>query len=119
MVNGGPTEPQPGYLEGARLLCREHGALFICDEVITGFRAGLRGAQGRYGVTADLTHHEIDFAALDQEAARQHAIPLRDQPRRRDPLGSQPKNMGAAPCRNISGPHRPQRRSPANCKARP
>jgi glutamate-1-semialdehyde 2,1-aminomutase len=63
MVNGGPTEPAPGYLEGVRALCREHGALFICDEVITGFRAGLRGAQGRYGVTADLTIYAKAVAA--------------------------------------------------------
>ena len=52
MVNAGPTEPEPGYLEGVRDLCREQQRTFICDEVITGFRAGLRGAQGRYGVTA-------------------------------------------------------------------
>ena len=63
MVNGGPTPPKPGYLEGARDLCRENGALFICDEVITGFRAGLRGAQGRYGVTADLTVYAKAVAA--------------------------------------------------------
>ncbi|WP_421997791.1 aspartate aminotransferase family protein [Reyranella sp.] len=63
MVNGGPTPPKPGYLEGARALCREHGALFICDEVITGFRAGLRGAQGLYGVTADLTVYAKAVAA--------------------------------------------------------
>jgi len=63
MVNGGPTPPKPGYLEGARKLCQEHGALFICDEVITGFRAGLRGAQGRYGVTADLTIYAKAVAA--------------------------------------------------------
>jgi glutamate-1-semialdehyde 2,1-aminomutase len=63
MVNGGPTEPARGYLEGARTLCHEHGALFICDEVITGFRAGLRGAQGRYGVTADLTIYAKAVAA--------------------------------------------------------
>lgn len=63
MVNGGPTEPKTGYLEGARALCRENGALFICDEVITGFRAGLRGAQGRYGVTADLTIYAKAVAA--------------------------------------------------------
>ena len=63
MVNGGPTPPRPGYLEGAKQLCREHGALFICDEVITGFRAGLRGAQGRYGVTADLTIYAKAVAA--------------------------------------------------------
>src|SRR5438874_4320853 len=63
MVNAGPTPPKPGYLEGARDLCRANGALFICDEVITGFRAGLRGAQGRYGVTADLTIYAKAVAA--------------------------------------------------------
>jgi glutamate-1-semialdehyde 2,1-aminomutase len=63
MVNGGPIEPAPGYLDGVRALCREHGALFICDEVITGFRAGLRGAQGRYSVTADLTIYAKAVAA--------------------------------------------------------
>ena len=63
MVNGGPAEPRAGYLEGARDLCRANGALFICDEVITGFRAGLRGAQGRYGVTADLTVYAKAVAA--------------------------------------------------------
>src|SRR5476649_2815875 len=63
MVNGGPIEPAPGYLEGARDLCRANGALFVCDEVITGFRAGLRGAQGRYGVSADLTIYAKAVAA--------------------------------------------------------
>jgi glutamate-1-semialdehyde 2,1-aminomutase len=63
MVNGGPTEPVSGYLEGARDLCRANGALFICDEVITGFRAGLRGAQGRYCVKADLTIYAKAVAA--------------------------------------------------------
>lgn len=63
MVNGGPAEPKAGYLDGARQLCRDNGALFICDEVITGFRAGLRGAQGRYGVTADLTIYAKAVAA--------------------------------------------------------
>jgi glutamate-1-semialdehyde 2,1-aminomutase len=63
MVNGGPTLPRPGYLEGARDLCRDNGALFMCDEVITGFRAGLRGAQGRFGVTADLAIYAKAVAA--------------------------------------------------------
>jgi glutamate-1-semialdehyde 2,1-aminomutase len=63
MVNGGPMPPQPGYLEGARDLCRKHGALFICDEVITGFRVGLQGAQGRYGVKADLSIYAKAVAA--------------------------------------------------------
>lgn len=63
MVNGGAIEPAPGFLDGARKLAHEHGALFILDEVITGFRAGLRGAQGRYGVTADLSIYAKAVAA--------------------------------------------------------
>jgi glutamate-1-semialdehyde 2,1-aminomutase len=55
MVNGGVAPPQPGYLQGVSRLCRDHGALFLCDEVITGFRLGLGGAQGLFGVTPDLT----------------------------------------------------------------
>jgi glutamate-1-semialdehyde 2,1-aminomutase len=47
--------PAPGYLEGVRQLCDEHGIVFIIDEVITGFRLGLRGAQGLLGVTGDLS----------------------------------------------------------------
>jgi len=46
--------PQPGFLEQIRALCTLHGALLIFDEVMTGFRVGLHGAQGRYGVRADL-----------------------------------------------------------------
>jgi glutamate-1-semialdehyde 2,1-aminomutase len=63
MVNGGAALPQPGYLDGALNLCREHGALFICDEVITGFRIGLRGAQAKFGVTADLAIYAKAVAA--------------------------------------------------------
>lgn len=48
-------EPKEGYLEALRELTREQGALLIFDEVITGFRWGLNGAQGYYGVTPDLT----------------------------------------------------------------
>jgi glutamate-1-semialdehyde 2,1-aminomutase len=55
MVNGGAILPQPGYLQGVQELCARHGALFICDEVITGFRLGLEGAQGRFGVRPDLS----------------------------------------------------------------
>lgn len=47
--------PLPGFLEGLRALCTQHGAVLIFDEVMTGFRVGPRGAAGRYGVTADLT----------------------------------------------------------------
>jgi glutamate-1-semialdehyde 2,1-aminomutase len=48
-------EPRPGYLEGLRALTREYGALLVFDEVITGCRWGLGGAQAHYGVTPDLS----------------------------------------------------------------
>ncbi|MBN9535284.1 MAG: aspartate aminotransferase family protein [Alphaproteobacteria bacterium] len=63
MVNGGAIPPALGYLEGVRDLCRQHGALFICDEVITGFRVALGGAQAKYGVTADLAIYAKAVAA--------------------------------------------------------
>jgi glutamate-1-semialdehyde 2,1-aminomutase len=63
MVNGGAIPPREGYLAGVRDLCRAEGALFICDEVITGFRVGLRGAQHRFGVTADLAIYAKAVAA--------------------------------------------------------
>src|SRR5215831_17710123 len=47
--------PQPGFLEGLRSLCDKHGAVLIFDEVMTGFRLHIRGAQGLYGVRPDLT----------------------------------------------------------------
>ena len=47
--------PVPGFLEGLRSLCDEFGALLIFDEVMTGFRVSLQGAQGFYGITPDLT----------------------------------------------------------------
>ena len=53
--NMGVVPPEPGYLEGLRQLTRNHGALLIFDEVMTGFRVALGGAQARYGVTPDLT----------------------------------------------------------------
>jgi len=53
--NMGVVPPATGYLEGLRQLCSAAGALLIFDEVITGFRVGLGGAQGRFGVLPDLT----------------------------------------------------------------
>ncbi|OOF87647.1 glutamate-1-semialdehyde-2,1-aminomutase [Rodentibacter ratti] len=47
--------PQTGFLQGLRELCDKYGALFIIDEVMTGFRVALAGAQAYYGVTPDLT----------------------------------------------------------------
>lgn len=47
--------PVPGFLEGLREVCDQSGALLIFDEVMTGFRVALGGAQGLYGITPDLT----------------------------------------------------------------
>ncbi len=47
--------PIPGFLETLREQCDASGALLIIDEVMTGFRLGPQGAQGYYGVTADIT----------------------------------------------------------------
>ncbi len=55
MGNVGTVLPEPGYLQGLRRLTREHGALLIFDEVITGFRLAEGGAQGVHGVEPDLT----------------------------------------------------------------
>jgi glutamate-1-semialdehyde 2,1-aminomutase len=54
-ANMGLVPPADGYLEGLRRRCTDAGALLVCDEVITGFRLGLAGAQGRYGITPDLS----------------------------------------------------------------
>ena len=53
--NAGTIVPAPGYLAGLRKITREHGALLILDEVMTGFRLSLGGAQQIYGVDPDLT----------------------------------------------------------------
>jgi glutamate-1-semialdehyde 2,1-aminomutase len=53
-ANMGVVPPEEGFLSGLRKLCDENGALLIFDEVITGFRLALGGAQEYYGVRADL-----------------------------------------------------------------
>jgi glutamate-1-semialdehyde 2,1-aminomutase len=53
--NMGCVPPRPGFLEGLRERCTKHGAVLILDEVMTGFRVALGGAQERYGITPDLT----------------------------------------------------------------
>ena len=54
-ANMGVVTPKEGFLQGLRKLCDQYGALLIFDEVITGFRLCLGGAQAYYGVKADLT----------------------------------------------------------------
>ena len=49
------TKPDPGFLEGCRALCDKYGALLIFDEVVTGFRWALGGAQERFNIDPDLT----------------------------------------------------------------
>jgi glutamate-1-semialdehyde 2,1-aminomutase len=46
--------PRPGFLAGLRKLCNQRGALLVFDEMWTGFRLGMGGAQERFGITADL-----------------------------------------------------------------
>ena len=53
--NMGCVPPQAGFLQAARELCSQHGALLIFDEVMTGFRLALGGAQERFGIRPDLT----------------------------------------------------------------
>jgi glutamate-1-semialdehyde 2,1-aminomutase len=53
--NMGVVPPKPGFLEGLRHWCNQTGALLIFDEVMTGFRLALGGAQELYGIQPDLT----------------------------------------------------------------
>jgi len=53
--NMGCVPPLPGYLQGLRAITERYGALFIFDEVMTGFRVAYGGAQQRYGIRPDLT----------------------------------------------------------------
>ncbi|QDU07786.1 glutamate-1-semialdehyde 2,1-aminomutase [Gimesia aquarii] len=52
--NMGVVLPEPGFLETIRALCTEHGTVFIMDEVMTGFRLSIGGAQERFGITPDI-----------------------------------------------------------------
>ena len=64
-ANMGVVPPKKGFLEGLRKLCSKHGSVLIFDEVITGFRIGLQGAQGCFGIDADLvTYGKIIGAGM-------------------------------------------------------
>ncbi|WP_457678744.1 glutamate-1-semialdehyde 2,1-aminomutase [Thermovibrio sp.] len=55
MANAGLIIPEPGFLEAVREITEERGIVLIFDEVITGFRLSLGGAQGYFGITPDLS----------------------------------------------------------------
>ena len=64
-ANMGVVPPKKGFLEALRALCTKYGAVLIFDEVITGFRLGFTGAQGYFGVDADLvTYGKIIGAGM-------------------------------------------------------
>lgn len=64
-ANMGVVPPKPGFLEALRELCTKYGAVLIFDEVITGFRLGFTGAQGYFGVDADMvTYGKIIGAGM-------------------------------------------------------
>lgn len=63
MCNTGVILPRAGYLEGVRELCSTRGIVLIFDEVITGFRVGLKGAQGLLGITPDMAIYAKAVAA--------------------------------------------------------
>lgn len=54
-ANMGVVLPEEGFLKGLRTICTDNGAMLIFDEVITGFRLAVDGAQGYFGVKPDLT----------------------------------------------------------------
>src|SRR3989475_11896478 len=66
--NANCIPPREGYLQHLRELCTKHGALLIFDEVMTGFRVALGGAQAHYGITPDLT----TFGKIIGEIGRAH-----------------------------------------------
>ena len=95
------TEPPvEGFLEGVRDLCSRHGALLVFDEMITGFRYALHGAQHLYGVMPDLSTFgkalangfsvsalcgKREFMRLgSRQRQRRRRLPAVDHPRRRD-----------------------------------
>lgn len=63
LANSGCCEAEPGFLEGVITLCRQHGAVSVFDEVITGFRLALGGAREFLGLVPDLSVYAKAMAA--------------------------------------------------------
>ena len=80
-------DPREGFLHGVQRLCRKHGAVFILDECITGFRWHLGGAQRHYGITPDLSTFGKALAngfAVSAVAGRRELMELGGIRHRRD-----------------------------------
>jgi len=80
-------DPRDGFLHETQRLCREHGALFVLDECITGFRWHLGGAQRHYGITPDLSTFGKALAngfALSALAGRREIMELGGTRHRRE-----------------------------------
>jgi len=61
MCNSGVIPPNVGYLEAVRTLCDRYSIVMVMDEVITGFRLGIDGAQGKFGVVPDIATYAKAF----------------------------------------------------------
>jgi glutamate-1-semialdehyde 2,1-aminomutase len=84
LCNSSCLMPLPGYLEGLRDLATQHGCILIFDEVITGFRVDMGGAQSYFGVTPDLTTFGKAIAggfSLSAVAGRRDILQLVEQHR--------------------------------------
>ena len=71
LCNSGCIPPEAGFLEMLREITRKHGALLIFDEVITGFRLHLKGAQGFYNVTPDLATYAKAIGEIGRASCRE------------------------------------------------
>lgn len=88
LCNGGGCMPKPGYLERVRELCDQYGVVLCFDEVITGFRIGLGGAQALLGVTPDLTTFGKAMAGGLPMSAVVGKKKIMDQMRERSVIGA-------------------------------
>ena len=86
--NGGCCWPKAGYLERVRELCTQYGIVLCFDEVITGWRMGLSGAQGVLGVTPDITTFGKGIAAGVPFAAVAGRTDIMDQMLTRKVVGA-------------------------------
>ena len=111
--NMGVVPPQPGFLETARELCTEYGALLIFDEVITGFRVAWGGAQERFGVTA--RPHD----AGQDHRRRPARGRLRRPPRRHGDGGAAGLHLPGRHAVGQSAGHGRRHRHPAVCSREP